>query len=164
MDVFRSRKGVSPLIATILLIVFSIALGAVVMSWGEAYVEDKAEFVQGVQEAGSGCANARFNIVNIAGQPQICSKQNLIEMIVDNNPTVDIADIHMRAVGSSDIYLRESILDAPLKKGSSRKIVFVIEDIGTIQQIKFTPQIFVGNIMVMCSQGTVVVEKINPCP
>lgn len=163
MDIFKSKKGISPLIATILLIAFSIALGAVVMSWGEAYVEDKAEFVQGVQEAGTGCANAKLSIISVAGQPQICYKQNLIEVLVDNGPLVDVSDIHVRVAGSSDVYVRESILDEPLKRGSSRKIVFVVADVGAIKQIKLTPQIFVGNTLAMCSQGTVVVENINPC-
>lgn len=163
MDIFKSRKGISPLIATVLLIAFSIALGAVVMSWGEAYVEEKAEFVQGTQEAGTGCSNARLSIINIAGQPQICYRQNLVEMLVDNGPLVDIADIHTRVVGSSDVYVRESILDEPLKKGSSKKIVFVIADVGSIKQIKFTPQLYVGNTLAMCPQGTLLVERINPC-
>ena len=32
--IIKNKKGVSPLIATILLIAFAVALGAVVMSWG----------------------------------------------------------------------------------------------------------------------------------
>ncbi len=162
MDIFKSKKGISPLIATVLLIAFSVALGAVVMSWGEAYIEEKAEFVQSVETV-SGCDSARFSIVNIAGQPQICFKQNMIELIVDNGPFVDIADIHARVVGSDDVYVRESVLDAPFKRGSSRKIIFTIPDIGEIKQLKFTPMLFVGNTMALCPQGTLLVEKINPC-
>ncbi len=37
-----NKKAVSPLIATFLLLVFSIALGSVVMSWGKGYVEQAA--------------------------------------------------------------------------------------------------------------------------
>ena len=32
--IFLQKKGVSPLIATVLLISFAVALGAVVMNWG----------------------------------------------------------------------------------------------------------------------------------
>ena len=42
------KQAISPLVATILLLAFSIAIGAVVMSWGESYVEEKANFVQGI--------------------------------------------------------------------------------------------------------------------
>ncbi|MFC1728027.1 archaellin/type IV pilin N-terminal domain-containing protein [Nanoarchaeota archaeon] len=34
-----NKKALSPLVATLLLVVFAIALGSVVMSWGKAYVE-----------------------------------------------------------------------------------------------------------------------------
>ena len=34
LEIFRSKKGVSPLIATILLIAFAVALGSVVLNWG----------------------------------------------------------------------------------------------------------------------------------
>ena len=34
LEFFSSKKGVSPLIATILLIAFAVALGSVVMNWG----------------------------------------------------------------------------------------------------------------------------------
>jgi flagellin-like protein len=38
-----NKKGVSPLIATILLIVFSLILGTITMNLGKAYIEDITE-------------------------------------------------------------------------------------------------------------------------
>ena len=35
-----NKKGLSPLMATLLLVIFAIALGSVVMSWGKEYVEE----------------------------------------------------------------------------------------------------------------------------
>lgn len=34
-----NKKALSPLVATLLLVIFAIALGSVVMSWGKEYVE-----------------------------------------------------------------------------------------------------------------------------
>lgn len=34
-----NRKALSPLIATLLLVVFAIVVGAITMSWGKGYVE-----------------------------------------------------------------------------------------------------------------------------
>ena len=42
MNIFRSRKGVTPLIATLLLIVFAVALGILTMSVGGSYLEGQA--------------------------------------------------------------------------------------------------------------------------
>lgn len=40
---FENKKAISPLISTLLLVVFAIALGSVVMTWGRAYVESAVE-------------------------------------------------------------------------------------------------------------------------
>jgi hypothetical protein len=160
---FKSKRAVSPLVATVLLILFSIGLGAVVMSWGEAYIEEKAEFVQGVQETVSGCESAYFDFVTIGNEPQICVRQNVIEMIVDNNPNIDLFDVHARIVGTAGVYVRESILDQPLKRASSRKIMFSFQDIGQLRQVKFTPQILMGTTVTMCPQQAILVESIGPC-
>lgn len=36
---FKSKKSISPLVATILLLAFAVALGSVVMSWGKGLIE-----------------------------------------------------------------------------------------------------------------------------
>ncbi len=36
---FKSRKAISPLVATIILLAFAVALGSVVMSWGKGLIE-----------------------------------------------------------------------------------------------------------------------------
>ena len=38
-----NKKAISPLIATILLVVFALVLGAITMSWGKGYVERVGE-------------------------------------------------------------------------------------------------------------------------
>ncbi len=38
MKVFQSKRGVSPLIATVILIAFAIGIGAVLMSWSSTAV------------------------------------------------------------------------------------------------------------------------------
>jgi flagellin-like protein len=35
----RSKKALSPLIATILLVVFALVIGTITMNWGRSYVE-----------------------------------------------------------------------------------------------------------------------------
>jgi len=41
MNMFQSRRGVTPLVATLLLIVFAIALGVLTMSVGGSYLQEK---------------------------------------------------------------------------------------------------------------------------
>lgn len=53
----KSKKGIAPLIATVLLIAFSVALGAIVMNWGRAYIEDTAALAQKSSAGQVECAN-----------------------------------------------------------------------------------------------------------
>ena len=38
-----SKKAIAPLIATVILVAFAVALGALVIDWNRGYVEDVAE-------------------------------------------------------------------------------------------------------------------------
>lgn len=38
-----NKKGLSPLVATVLLVVFALIIGTITMSWGKSYVEGMAE-------------------------------------------------------------------------------------------------------------------------
>lgn len=39
---FNNKRGISPLIATIMLLAFAIALGSIVMTWGKDLIESAA--------------------------------------------------------------------------------------------------------------------------
>jgi flagellin-like protein len=63
-----NKKGVSPLIATVLLIAFAVALGAIVMNWGRGYVEDTQSFARSTSESQLICSSAvdlDFNVKNV---------------------------------------------------------------------------------------------------
>lgn len=53
----NNKKGVSPLIATVLLIAFAVALGAIVMNWGRSYVEDTQDFARESSEGQLRCSS-----------------------------------------------------------------------------------------------------------
>ena len=40
MKLFNNRKALSPLIATLLLVVFALVIGTATMSWGKEYVQN----------------------------------------------------------------------------------------------------------------------------
>ena len=62
MLVITSKKAVSPLIATIILIAFAVALGAVVMNIGKGYVEDIPE-PAGKDTAAITCSGVDLNFL-----------------------------------------------------------------------------------------------------
>jgi len=160
---FHSKKAVSPLIATVLLIVFSIALGAVVMSWGEAYIEEKAEFVKGAQETVAGCDATMLKSIQISGAPQVCVREDIIEAFIENGPNTEVYDIHARILGVDGVATRESILEAPLMPADAKKVMFRFEPVGQIRQIKLTPMVLRAGALTPCTEQGIIVENVNPC-
>src|SRR3989338_10278026 len=76
--ILNSKKGVSPLIATILLIAFAVALGSVVMNWG---------LNLDLGKSADKCASVNIKIRNIEGA-EICyggfGANGYINFIIDN--------------------------------------------------------------------------------
>lgn len=161
---FGSRRGVSPLIATILLVAFSIGLGALVMSWGEDYITQKAEFAQGVQEATTGCDAVDFSLIKIGGVPQICQTADTVELWIDNGPNIDLYNIHARVAGFNDVYVDEELLEGPLVRENSAKATIPIgNSLGMLLQVKLTPKIYVDHEIVLCSKKALSIENIPVC-
>ena len=163
VELFANTRAVSPLVATILLILLSIGLGAAVMSWGEQYIEAKAEFVQGVQETVTSCDLVSFSAITISGVRQLCQDGNTLKGLIDNGPDTDIADFHARVVGKQGVFVQESVLSKPLPRGSAVPIRFSVDAVGAIEQVKFTPKMRVGGKDVVCSKQAVLLENIQQC-
>jgi flagellin-like protein len=157
------KRGVSPLVATILLIALSVALGAAVMSWGEDYIEEKAEFVQGVQETITTCDVVAFSVIRVGGVQQFCQEDGLIKGLIDNGPDADIQDFHARVVAENGLYVEESVLQQPLPRGSATPISFEAGEVGLVRQVKITPKIMSGGKETMCSKQALLVENVLPC-
>jgi len=158
-----NKKGVSPLFATVLLIAFSVALGAVVMSWGESYIEEKAEFAQGVQEVSRGCDNVYFSILSVNAMPQVCRSGDTIEVFLDNGPNANLLNIQAKVIGTDDVAVVDNILTKPLPKAGSVKSVFAFSPVGQVRQLRLTPVIQSGREVVYCPQRAVKVENVNKC-
>ena len=164
MSFMHNKRGVSPLIATILLILMSVGMGVAVMSWGEDYIEEKAEFVQGVQETVTSCDTVAFSVITISGVQQLCQQGDAtLKGLIDNGPDADIADFHARLVGVKGIYVQESTLAQPLPRASATPLTIATDDIGIVQQVKLTPQIMTGGTKTQCTKQAVLVENIKQC-
>jgi flagellin-like protein len=60
-----NKKAVSPLIATVLLIAFTVALGAIVMNWGESFVRKTQDTASSASEGKIECTMAvDFEVMN----------------------------------------------------------------------------------------------------
>jgi hypothetical protein len=164
MQLFSSSKGITPLVATILLVAFSVGLGALVMSWGEDYIAEKAEFVQGTAEVKSGCDAASIQLIRISGTPQACLSPEGIQLWIDNGPNVDLYNIHARIAGQNGVDIVEDILEQPLLKANAVKVTIPVNpQLGAIMQVRLTPKFWTGKDIALCTQNALEIERLRMC-
>ncbi len=173
MRVFRSRKAVSPLIATVLLIAFAVALGAVVMNWGRGYVEDTANIARERSDTEVRCASeVDVDIVEIDNIPQVCyndsgAANNTIEFIVENKQSRKVEKLHARLIGEGTrVPLTVDLgVNSSMETNEAKYLNFsyVEATYGLPQQLKLTPYIKVGAIEVACPSSAEIETTIKPC-
>lgn len=170
----RSRKAVSPLIATVLLIAFAVALGAVVMNWGRGYVEDTANIARERSDTEVTCASdVDISIVEIDGVPQICYNESFstdntsIEFIIENRKgrTVEMIQARLIASDTRVPYTTDLGDISNLTTNAAKLLNFTYDTdtYGTPVQVKFTPYIKVGGSEVACPSSAEIETDIKAC-
>ncbi|MBD3249591.1 hypothetical protein GF336_06110 [Candidatus Woesearchaeota archaeon] len=155
-----SRKGISPLVSTVLLVFLAIGLGVIVMNWGRAQLEENAK-----------CSvDTMMEIVEIGGKEEICyagsGENGFIEFTAENGPNIDISRIRMRVIGSRDIYTVE-VPESSISIGGAVKktVAYNFNLFGKIRQVKLTPrlELFPGESPILCDEQSIELENIPEC-
>ncbi|MBN1156085.1 hypothetical protein JXA85_00570 [Candidatus Woesearchaeota archaeon] len=154
----KGKKGVSPLIATVLLIAFAVALGAVVMNWGKNQIQESA--------VGTECKDVQFAWFMRTGKPVLCYSADSLEITVQNGPLIEIEGVKMIVDGSKDIFTAESITAERIGKAEAKKIKagYDVSKYGEPRVIKLFPKVMKNDKQVICPlEKSVVYENIPKC-
>ncbi|MBW2996717.1 hypothetical protein KY349_00080 [Candidatus Woesearchaeota archaeon] len=171
---FRSRKAVSPLIATVLLIAFAVALGAVVMNWGRGYVEDTANIARERSDTEVTCASdVDISIVKIDGVPQVCYNASFsldntsVDFIIENKKGKTVEKIQARLIASATrVPYTVDLGDISNLTTNAAKLLnftYDTDTYGTPTQIQLTPYIKVGGTEVACPSSAEISTDIKAC-
>ncbi|MBI2652438.1 hypothetical protein HYX00_03135 [Candidatus Woesearchaeota archaeon] len=161
LHVFKTKKGVSPLIATILLIAFAVALGSVVMNWG---------LNLNLGKSADKCRNVEIKIRNI-DSAEVCfggfGTNGYIHFIIDNAGTADISGLAVWIVGDKGTNLFD-LDNISIKKGSlydkkDKEVAYDFSRFGNIKQVQFIPKIKSEQATEICPKNAIKVEKIGIC-
>lgn len=85
-------KGISPLIATVLLIGFVVALGSVVMLWGKGFVKEKTEKEGALSQAKLDCEGINLKVIEASTSA----------VIVENRGTSTVNGFKVKYYGGSE--------------------------------------------------------------
>ncbi len=91
------KKGISPLIATVLIIGFTVALGATIMIWGRGFIQDSMQKEGEMAEARLSCVSAEFTV------DRVCKNaENKVEVTVRNTQSETIDGFIFRSTELTD--------------------------------------------------------------
>jgi flagellin-like protein len=146
--VFRSKRGMSPLIATVLLIAFAVAMGAMIMNWSSS-------LGQSLADEAPDCLGVR-----LVENPVICYAENIINLKIRNEGdvvedlTVTVSDEN----SENDLNLKNS----RLRRGDelSKEIPFK----KTSQTyVGITPSVDNNGVVAKCEYPVLEIDDLPDC-
>jgi len=146
------RRGISPLIATVLLIAFAVSIGTMIMNWGKDAI------------AVGDCSETKLEIQMINDKPLFCydTLNNQVNVMIKNTGSTNVNMLKMRVVTPDFSTEDKDIGDSAIESGSikTKNIEYVHSGVFRVEII---PIITVGGKERVCSEKFVSVDPIGPC-
>lgn len=158
---FFNKRGVSPLIATVLLISFAVALGSVVLTWGTNLDISKSKDI---------CSEVSIKIRDMENI-EVCysgsGKDAYINFVIDNDGNADIEGLGIWIVGEKGIQLSDldnlQIKKKQILDYKEKAATYDFNTYGNIKQVQFIPKVKSENGVDICPRNSVKAEKIGVC-
>ncbi len=167
---FRNKKGVSPLIATVLLIAFAVALGAIVMSWGKSYITQTQTDVQNKGNLQMTCSeDVGINILSIAGSFDACytdsnSTHGTVKFTLKNSGSKALAGLKVQVI--TNVSVNETDITKSIEPGSvyrNNSINYPANQ--SFKELIINPEIKVGSETKVCANSEITLDtsQIKTC-
>lgn len=144
------KRGIAPLVATLLLVSFAIALGVTIMNFGRAQVELEATCPIDIG-------------LEFSGDP-ICFDGKTIHFNIENGVNIKIEGIFVNVIGSKKAETFD-LSDAKIARAGNYQghIPFSADTGGDIRQVKISPKVTFYDKEQICNKKGLVVETIKSC-
>lgn len=139
---------------TMLLVSLAVAVGVVVMNFGQAQVEEGAQ-----------CAiTIGLKLAEIGGQSQLCydSASQSIRFTVENGVNIKVEGLIVNII-ETDKAESVEVNDAKIIKAGTYLGTVKYAVAGAIQQVKLVPKVMLFDQEEICAEQALVVENIRNC-
>ncbi|PIN73842.1 hypothetical protein COV20_01870 [Candidatus Woesearchaeota archaeon CG10_big_fil_rev_8_21_14_0_10_45_16] len=151
----HNKRGITPLMGTILLVSFAVAVGVVVMNFGRAEVEDGAQ-----------CAiEIGLKLANIGGVDQVCynAGKRSVDFTIENGVNIKVEGFIFNVIGENEA--KSVDLSAAMAKLGNYlgSVPYDTAVSGAIRQVKITPKVVLYDEEQICVEETLVAENVRNC-
>ena len=143
---FNNKRGISPLVATILLIAFAVSIGALIMNWTSSDISNIVK--------GSSCSDASINLLSA------CQNNESIMISIKNQGEIDINAITLRGTVSRGY---DYIVPSSFLSGSESKILNIKKENFNETNFKILPIILSGQDELVCSSQAIENIQLDQC-
>lgn len=149
MEFWTSRKGLSPLIAAVLLIVVVVGIGAVVTGIVRNYVtENKQTITEKASDMKCGI-EVSLNVPTVNDELLVCNDtaNKFINITLENTGSAAIDDIQLKVFGTSGFAANDTAWTGSgqttaFASGDTKKLqLYWTGTVGELQQIKIVPRV-----------------------
>ncbi len=146
------KRGIAPIISTVVLIGFAIALGGVVISWGKvSYDVEVAE-----------CGSMGLSDVTLEGNSMACLSEDVLELTVQNTGSELVAGIKGSLLSEAGVEVVE--LSDVVRAGEfSQLFVALPAGLGKLNKAFFTPGFRDVEGITYCPQQGFALETLGVC-
>ena len=150
------KRGMAPLVATLLLISFAVAVGVVIMNFAGAQVEQEAQCT----------INIGLKFSKIAGEEQFCfnAAQNQLFFTIENGVNIKVEGLVVNIIGTQNV-LSYNLDDAKIDKAGTylKTVPYDPTQLGKLRQIKIVPKVKMYEEELVCQEKAIVLEKVRDC-
>ncbi len=146
-----NKRGISPLIATVLIIGFTVALAAVIMTWGQSFSKGIQEQTEETSTQQITCAqDVVFDLQNVC-----LSSGTTYKLTVVNNGNKDIEKFKARFYENADTVHTADIFADTGESLASFGIDSDTADatVSTIKKVEIIPIVTIGGKEVTCASN-----------
>jgi len=157
-NISGNKRGISPLIATVLLIAFAVALGTVVMNIGAGTINSVPNYTAKCEET-----FVDF-FVFPDSTPDVCQAEEEVRMTIKSfNSKVDGVKVNINAeIGADSI---DKFFEKPLKDGSAGKVIlpFSRQKNGKVTAVEIIPILGNEKSPAYCQSNPLAISDIKVC-
>jgi flagellin-like protein len=164
----RTKKGISPLIATVLLVAISVAMGAMVMTFTErTTTEISGDTEKKVNREIKCSLDMSINLVQLDGEDYICynrtNSENL-EFIIENQGSETIEGVQVFLLDANEDPFTFNVLEELSGHNRAKYNLSINETVFPPTQILLAPILSGGATNVdVCSNNRIEIEEVEQC-
>jgi len=160
-----NKRGISPLIATVLLVAFVITLAVLVFTWWDQVVKERAAKVGAESESQISCSlQIDFQVKDICFD----AVTKFISFSVENDGDAPLHGFKVRIEGedsSGEKVSGVSSISEDVEEGSAKKTAVAYDSsiITSIDSLEIIPVIRAKGVEAVCIEKSVIVKSVAVC-